>query len=169
MFNLPAKKKVLETMKWIEELLDAKHSKMKGKQKKRKGSMSSHKTYMSCVEHLATRCVHLMYYWNSRSSWVNLLQESPAGTIKYKRLILFALTLTFSIISDTLETCRWMLNLKETFPFLTRAGERNLGTSNDTRHSCIWTPDVYFSMNWISLEVLLTVLTRQFINYMSVH
>lgn len=39
-------------------------------------------------------------------------------------LSLFDLTLAFSVISDILETCKWMLNLKETFPFLTRAAEK---------------------------------------------
>lgn len=115
-------KKGSERMKWNEKLLDAKHSKTKQKQIKEKEACPHTKHTWAVWNTLPQDVVALMHYWSSRSSWVSLLQEGPAGTIKYKRLSLFALTLAFSVISDTLEICRWILNLKETFPFLTRAG-----------------------------------------------
>lgn len=58
------------------------------KQQQKRRSIISHKTYTSWD------AVDLMNYFSSRSSWVKLLQESPAGTIekKKKKLSLFALT-----------------------------------------------------------------------------
>lgn len=49
------------------------------KQQQKRRSIISHKTYMSWD------AVDLMNYFSSRSSWVKLLQESPAGTIEKKK------------------------------------------------------------------------------------
>lgn len=125
-FNLPAKKRIRENeMKW--ELLHTKHT------------WGLWKTFPQDV-------VDLVHYWSSIISWVNLMQENPAEAITYKRLRLSALTLTFTVVSDTLETYKWVLNLKETFPFVVRVGETNSDTSNNTSAS----EPRMFSMNWIS-------------------
>lgn len=63
-------------MKLSEPSLFAKHSKMEQKPKKKEKEVHILvKTYMSCVEHLATSCCGLDVLRSLRSSWVNLLQE----------------------------------------------------------------------------------------------